>query len=613
MNFVQPVAKLTPTEQRLIEFKGLNKKAVVEEGEMSEMTNLTSTKYPLLTPRKPRGEMDVPSGVTEIIQIITKYDKIAMLAKVGESVKFFYDGEMTDVGELSEETRMVAINTRICFFPEKIAYHIKEGKAVSIPAALNFEPDNRYTAEYIPEDDKDVFVFVTKNGLPEAEAVPYDLSMFHKDDAVNLEVTLKFDYYENQKGKSYQSGTIYLQPQKNGNWTASQPTREKFGDGSLYYLLVEDYELTTSTSCEIKDLIMMGYEGATTPRSRMELPYNTFGEMRGYYFAQPRQIQVVSLSVERSCPNIKYVIEANNRLWGLSDDDNTIYACKLGDPTNWHYYQGTSMDSYYAEQGTDGEWTGAANYGGHLLFFKEHTITKLYGTAPASYQTQNIIAPGVEKGSSKSVTVINDLVMYKSPLGITAYDGGTPYTVADKFGDVKYKDAVGGSDGFKYYVSADFGEEGQKFLVCDIDKAIWHEEDDLKVVDTTVLDGKLILAVNEPTPHLVVVDSDEPTEGQVEWKAVFGPYDEYVENKKIYSKLSLRVSSQEEASFKVSIKVDDGEWQSVKEFDEVSVGGEFIPVIPRRCDRFSIKVEGKGVCELKELTRRVRMGTGGKL
>ena len=65
-------------------------------------------------------------------------------------------------------------------------------------------------------------------------------------------------------------------------------------------------------------------------------------------------IEVTELSVTRSVPQLDFVMEANNRLWGVSNQDNTIYACKLGDPTNWNYYQNTTMDSYYAEQGTYG-------------------------------------------------------------------------------------------------------------------------------------------------------------------------------------------------------------------------------------------------------------------
>lgn len=59
------------------------------------------------------------------------------------------------------------------------------------------------------------------------------------------------------------------------------------------------------------------------------------------------------LKVERVVPELDFFMEWNNRLWGVSNKDNTIYASKLGDPMSWDYYQNTSMDSYYAQQGTN--------------------------------------------------------------------------------------------------------------------------------------------------------------------------------------------------------------------------------------------------------------------
>ena len=112
---------LTPYEERIIEFRGLNRKSAVEEGEMSDMLNLTSDDYPLLAPRKLRGTYDLPEGVKKPLSIITKFDRIAMIAqKDDDSIAFFYDGEEeTSVTGLTEDTQMVAINTKICFFPQK--------------------------------------------------------------------------------------------------------------------------------------------------------------------------------------------------------------------------------------------------------------------------------------------------------------------------------------------------------------------------------------------------------------------------------------------------------------------------------------------------------------
>ena len=114
---------------------------------------------------------------------------------------------------------------------------------------------------------------------------------------------------------------------------------------------------------------------------------------------------------------------------------------------------------------------------------------------------------------------------------------------------------------------------------------------------------------------MYVINPEEASEKMYDrdWMAVFGPFDEYVENQKIYSKMSLRFIAQPRTRVNVYIKMDDGDWEIIRKFEYTSTGGEDVPIIPRRCDRFSIKVSGKGDCEIKSLTRRFRRGSGVKI
>ena len=82
-------------------------------------------------------------------------------------------------------------------------------------------------------------------------------------------------------------------------------------------------------------------------------------------------------------PDVDILFESGNRLWGArfgptkyiaSERDNygsiglvkrtlnEIYASALGDLKNWRVYQNVSTDSYAASVGSDGEWTGGADY-----------------------------------------------------------------------------------------------------------------------------------------------------------------------------------------------------------------------------------------------------------
>ena len=103
------------------------------------------------------------------------------------------------------------------------------------------------------------------------------------------------------------------------------------------------------------------------------------------------------LTLKRKVPDMDFLTECENRLWGCSSKNHEVYASKLGDPLNWNVFEGISTDSYAATIGSDGDFTAAATYSGYALFFKEHTIHKVYGNKPSNIQIHTQEAPGVMK------------------------------------------------------------------------------------------------------------------------------------------------------------------------------------------------------------------------
>ena len=564
---------LAPNEERIIEFMGLNRRPVVDEGEMSDMWNMTSDNYPLLTPRKPRGLYALPGDAVEPLEIMTRFGKIGLIAEDSNGdIRFYFDGKKVPaVTDLGVNTRMVAINTKICFFPSKTYLEVvQNGDQVTVGSYGSLEDLAELTSVAVTISNEDARIDAGTGHT------------FGYDDAVNIEGTLTYT----------SGGTSHTAP--------------------------------CLASCIIEEM-----DGTS-----LVLPRETFIEMTGEGATNVK----FTGNISRTMPNLDHVIEWNNRLWGAVNDDNTIYACKLGDPRNWQYYQGTSMDSYYAQQGTDGIWTGCAHYSNHLIFFKQNSMARIYGSAPSNFQITNTECYGVEEGSRRSVVTINDRVFYKSVIGIMGYDGGIPYCISDKL-NTRYKTAVGGTEGTKYYCSAQSENGGYELMVLDIDKAEWHKEDNLRIASYCSLDNKLyyvtqgdgillcgndvicsdwllVGGVSEEPGTVGIVNPENAAESysDMHWHATFGPFDEFIENRKIYSKILIRlVPVDDDCKVSVYISLNEGPWELVKAFDPVPKGGEFIPIIPRRCDRYSIKVEGQGNCSIKSLTRRVRRGTGGKL
>lgn len=553
-NLVAPVVKPAPYEERIIEFRGLNRKSHVDEGEMSDMLNLTSDGYPLLRPRKLRGSYELPDGVVKPYSMMVKFERIAMIAeKEGGDIAFYYDGnEIASVTGLTADTQMVAINTKICFFPQKTYLSLIRGSShVTIAEYGELGASSAVTSAAVTISNTNATIT-----LPSGHGLA-------KGDAIDINGTLR---YKASGSSSYTTKACLV-------------------------------------SCDVRDV----------NGNVITLPRETFIELTG---DGATSITLQNGTISRDVPDIHHVIEWNNRLWGASDDDNTIYACKLGDPKNWKYYQGTSIDSYYAQQGTDENWTGSAAYSGHLIFFKPNSMTKIYGTSPSSYQITNTVCYGVEEGSSKSVAIVNDTVFYKSSIGIMAYDGGTPYGITEKL-NCKFMNVVGGTEGIKYYASIEREDESHELMVLDIDKAVWHKEDSVWFRDCCTLDGRLYFINREDSgafeaDKVYVINPEEATELQKDrkWMAQFGPFDEYLENQKIYSKMSLRFIAEPGTKVTIFIKMDDGEWEIVKKFEYATTNGEVVPIIPRRCDRFAIKISGTGNCEIKSLTRRYRRGSG---
>lgn len=564
---------LVPAAERIITFKGLNRNTVIEEGEMSDMWNLTADNYPVLMPRKPRGEMELPNTVLRPLRIIKRFSKIGFIALDTDSnVSFYYDGEkISEVTGLSVESKAVAINNKMCFFPQNTCIDItKDG--VQPGTYKSLEANVTLSGASVTISTEDARVTLPSNHKLKA------------DDAIAIHIT-----------QYTPSG---------GSATAT----------------------SFDISCAVDDVVNT---------NTLVLPAETFIEMTGAGVSS----LTITGTIKRTVPSLNFIVEWNNRLWGCSNADNTIYACKLGDPTNWQYYQGTSMDSYYAEQGTDEMFTGIAEYSGHLIFFKPNSMTRVYGTAPSNYQITNAKAYGVEDGSSSSILTINDTVFYKSAIGIMAYQGGIPYCISEKL-NRRFKNVVAGTEGTKYYASCVI-ENGESYegrtIVFDIEKGMWHKEDDLRftqsckigdqiycvtasaeilVCDTDVICNRsLMVSTDIVEGDAIIINPEEPTEAyeDIEWMAQFGPFDEYIEEHKIYSKLAMRIKANGDASARVFISINEGPWEQVEYYPHVSTKGDFIPIIPRRCDRYSVKIEGKGNMEVKSLTRRVRQGTFGRL
>ena len=319
------------------------------------------------------------------------------------------------------------------------------------------------------------------------------------------------------------------------------------------------------------------------------------------------------LTVARTVPDLNYICENENRLWGCTD--NTIYCSKLGDIFNWNVYDGLETDAYALEPGSSGRFTGCISYIGYPIFFKENHIYKVYGSGPSSYQVLGSATLGLLDGCAASLAVAGETLFYLSRNGIMAYTGGIPQPVSAALGLERFANGSAGSDGLKYYISMQ-GEDGAWWLyVYDTQRGMWHKEDAIRATHFAMWDGNLYMLADDGRLLIVGNIHNAPEgaeqEDAVEWFAEFSDFTEEDPNKKGVSKLQIRLELEEGATMQALMQFDsDGTWRKVGgALGEGPKRSYYLPIVPRRCDHYRLRLEGVGGCLIHSIVRESYSGS----
>ncbi len=322
-----------------------------------------------------------------------------------------------------------------------------------------------------------------------------------------------------------------------------------------------------------------------------------------------------TLTLAREMPDMDFICENENRLWGCKGD--TIYASKLGDIFNWNVFDGVSTDSYAVEVGSAGDFTGCCAFLGYPVFMKEEQIYKVYGDKPSNFQVMGSASLGTAAGAERSFGIAGETLFYLSRTGIVAYNGGIPSNISASFGTERYTDAVGGSDGVKYYVSMKDTSNAWHLFVYDTRYGVWCREDGMHVLDfgwnteLYFLDstGKLWMNGNARTPAGTAEASVSSSVEFADLTEDVGNSPRYGANKKHIAKLQIRMELDANASVTVQMEFDDGTWETVKTLTTATKRSYYLPIIPRRTDHFRIKLIGSGNWKLYSLIREVSTGS----
>ena len=332
-----------------------------------------------------------------------------------------------------------------------------------------------------------------------------------------------------------------------------------------------------------------------------------------------------TVSVQRTVPEMDFVTEAQNRIWGCRYDEaegiNEIYASKLGDFRNWEVFQGLSTDSWRASRGTAAPFTGAATLDGHPLFFREESLEKVFPSSAGAHQIATYDLEGVQEGSADSLVVIEDRLYYKSRQGVMVYAGTMPQRISPQFGDWLFDQATAARHGRKYCISmvgpgtdpstplrSAQDDGGRVCAVYDLATGDWHLEDEAWEGRAITWEDNLYYIRDG---QIVQMDGGEGCQG-VSWWAESQPISHELPEHKWIRYLRLRFRMELGAAVRVYISYDDGPWLRKGSLHGNRLHSQELAIWPIRCDHFRLRLEGCGGCELYSVSYRMERSEGGR-
>ena len=770
----------TKTKRQMINFLGLHYGEGAGDGEFNETKNLSARKFPALTARGGRmqqGSYTAPSAV---------YGWNGLVAVDGTDLKI--DGE-TVATVTPGEKQFAVVNTKLCVFPDKIYVDLKNNEVMPMEASVTSTEasTSTFTTSSLTIHVPEIFaqatatLVSTKDNYFDYRPTLYYHKYIRQYTTVSWNDAAKtWTLTGGGEVKAWEYATVgkYLMLKKSsvpGSYVVNRKTvkelandegswvTEPFADNNDEGIYAKILSITKNTYSEVdnnstftRNVLEMTLEihdsnyanGTLTKLFSVGCPVTITGadvaanNVEGktligitgttLTFADDtflEDTQENQITVSRVLPDLDYVCESQNRLWGVSNTkenrvwnadtksfdtflSRVIYASALGDPTNFYLYEGTTLDSFAVVVGSEGDFTAICKYDRSVLCFKENTLHRIYGDYPAEYAITERPLFGVAEGAAGSLTNIGSVLYYLGRDGVYVFSGNTPTLISGAFGEKRFTRAYAGAVGPLYYLSAKEADGEWGLYVYDTRKGIWLREDDTFATSFATVDGSLYftsaheartdtltatvtpasgeaftwtegstaadvtfenaigppqydnmtvvsvtgtdsggtarafdaaftgtneagdglwtltyhgtgdsaahsvtgvvmtyaLAVAEGGDALNKCDAADSDEA-VEWSAEFAPFDEGTLYSKSPSKLVLRCYLASDAWIMAEISCDNEPWRRI--FTSAGRGEPTltIPIAPRRCDSYRVRLSGQGDCIVRSIERVFRVNS----
>ena len=611
---------LSPAKRQMVTtFYGLDRTDLcgedVSDGEsyFSDMKNGGSDSFPFAASRSGRGIaklLDNPANG------LLGTDKLAYV----DGQKLIYDGSEVLTDLIDGEKRLVAFGANILVYPDQKYYNTVTGESGAMETAETVSGSATYgsvtakAAEWLTLKGGETTVTVDYSGD----------SWFSLQKAYNL-TTCGICFYEPSGTKSHFQSYLHARV-RNGvleylySGTAIYTsgggggTQENFKIDNQVWKTLPVSAITTTATADgylwngdfpiaiAEGKLLLGEPG------RLDAVFSKM-ETDGY------KLTCTYNWTKSNLPRLDHVCVLDNRLWGCrygmqagsTAAVNEIYCSALGDFKKWDTFQGISTDPWYAGVAEAGPFTGAVAYGGHPIFFKEDCAYVISGSYPP-YSVTTLHIAGVAQGASRSICEVDGAPYYKSRYAVMRYTSSSIGSVSDRLG--RLPDAVracAGSYNGKYYHSL-----AGEIYVYDTKRGMWCAEDACGAVDFATADGKLYIAGGRSDTDgkypICVAAPGMAAEADMPWSFTTPRIGYGLPNRKYVSRVLIRLEIGGAALPTVELSRDGGAWEVLScaarvGTDGARTGSITIPIRPRRCESFRIRVSGVGAYKLTGITK----------
>ena len=167
--------------------------------------------------------------------------------------------------------------------------------------------------------------------------------------------------------------------------------------------------------------------------------------------------------------------------------------------------------------------------------------------------------------------------------------------VSDALGTVRYRNAVGGSLGDKYYVSMADDQGHWHLFVYDRIRGLYHREDSTHALCFAGCGGELYYIDGDTKALMCVGGSQGELEQSVRWQGDTGVMGYTTTEQKYIGRFHLRMKLDAGAWAEVLVEYDsDGQWHPAGRMEGNGLRTFLLPVRLRRCDHFRIRLQGQG-------------------